>query len=116
MDEIFGMKNFQNEIVWCYSGGGVPKTAFARKHDTILMYSKTNAKERVFNIQYMPYSESSQSLVKSRGGISIDGKKRDLERGAHMNDWWTDLNALQTWSKEKLGYPTQKPESLLERI
>jgi hypothetical protein len=116
MDHIFGYNNFQNEIVWCYSGGGVPKTAFARKHDTILMYSKTNTKNRVFNIQYMAYSDASQKLVRARGGISIDGKKRDLKRGAHMNDWWTDLNALQTWSTEKLGYPTQKPEALLERI
>lgn len=116
LDRIFEMKNFQNEIVWAYSGGGVPKTAFARKHDTILMYSKTTTKDRVFNIQYMPYSDASQKLVKSRGGISIDGKTRDLKRGAHMNDWWTDLNALQTWSPEKMGYPTQKPEALLERI
>ena len=116
MDEIFGVKNFQNEIVWCYSGGGVPKTAFARKHDTILMYSKTSGKDRVFNIQYMPYSDASKKLVNANGGVSIDGKKRDLDRGAHMNDWWVDLNALQTWSPEKLGYPTQKPEALLERI
>jgi len=116
MDEIFGRNNFQNEIVWCYSGGGVPKTAFARKHDTILVYAKTNSKDRVFNIRYMPYSDASRKLVKGRGGTSIDGKKRDLDRGAHMNDWWNDLNALQTWSPEKLGYPTQKPEALLERI
>jgi len=116
LDEIFGARNFQNEIIWCYSGGGVPKTAFARKHDTIFMYSKTNAKERVFNIQYMEYSDASRKLVSSRGGVSIDGKERDLSRGAHMNDWWIDINALQTWSPEKVGYPTQKPIKLLSRI
>lgn len=116
MDKIFGYGNFQNEIVWCYSGGGVPKTAFARKHDIILVYSKTDTKDRLFNIQYMPYSKASTKLITARGGISVDGKVRDLERGAHMNDWWTDINALQTWSPEKQGYPTQKPEALLERI
>ena len=74
MDDLFGEKNFQNDIVWCYRGGGVPKTAFARKHDTILLYSKTNTKDRIFNIQYTEYSESSKALVNSRGGTSIDGK------------------------------------------
>ena len=35
MDAIFGRKMFRNEIVWCYRGGGVPRTGFARKHDLI---------------------------------------------------------------------------------
>lgn len=116
MDAVFGEDNFQNEIVWCYRGGGVPRKAFARKHDTILFYSKTNTDSRVFNPQYIPYSEASQKLVKSRGGTSIDGKIRDLERGAHMPDWWSDIISLQTWSPERTGYDTQKPEALLERI
>jgi len=114
MDNIFGIKNFRNEIVWCYSGGGVPKNAFARKHDVLLFYSKSNKNK--FNCQYMPYSEASKKLVNSRGGTSIDGKKRNIKRGAHLVDWWSDMNALQTWSKERTGYPTQKPEKLLERI
>ena len=113
MDAIFGRKNFMNEIVWCYSGGGVPKTAFARKHDLILFYKK--GKNNVFNTQYVPYSEASAKLVKSRGGTSIDGKVRDLERGATMPDWWVDINSLQTWTPERM-YPTQKPLRLYERI
>jgi len=112
----FGYNHFQNEIVWCYRGGGVSERTFARKHDTILFYSKTHSPERVFNVQYVPYSEASTRLVKSRGGVSIDGKKRDLERGAHMPDWWIDIISLQTWSPERTGYKTQKPESLVERI
>jgi len=114
MDKIFGVENFRNEIVWCYRGGGVPKDSFARKHDIIFFYSKSN--NFIFNIQYVPYSESSQKLVKSRDGVSIDGKERNLERGAHMPDWWIDMNSLQTWSPERMGYPTQKPLALLERI
>ena len=46
MDIIFGSKNFRNEIVWCYSGGGIPKLDFPRKHDIILRYSKTD--KRIF--------------------------------------------------------------------
>ena len=114
LDAVFGNDSFRNEIVWGYRGGGVPRNAFARKHDIILCYAK--GKENVFNKQYVPYSEASQELVSSRGGTSIDGKERDLERGASMPDYWTDINALQTWSPERTGYPTQKPLALLERI
>jgi len=114
MDAVFGEKNFRNEIVWCYRGGGVPNNAFARKHDIIFSYAK--GENNTFHKQYVPYSEASQKLVESRGGVSIDDKVRDLDRGASMPDWWTDINSLQTWSPERLGYPTQKPTSLYERI
>ena len=114
MDKIFGYGNFVNEIVWCYRGGGVPANAFARKHDVLLVYSKSA--NRTFHKQYVPYSEASQQLVSSRGGVSIDNRSRDLGRGAAMPDWWSDINSLQTWSPERIGYPTQKPEPLLERI
>ena len=114
MDGVFGAQNFLNEIIWCYRGGGVPKNAFARKHDVILRYSKNGNVH--FERQYVPYSEASTALVEKRGGISIDNRKRDLDRGAAMPDWWTDINSLQTWSPERLGYPTQKPTVLIERI
>jgi hypothetical protein len=114
LDEVFGPDSIRNEIIWCYRGGGVPRNAFARKHDTLLYFVKSS--EATFNIQYTPYSEASQSLVRKRGGVSIDGKERDIERGAHMPDWWNDINGLQTWSPERVDYPTQKPEALLARI
>ena len=114
MDSVFGGENFRNEIVWCYRGGGVPRRDFARKHDVILRYSKS--KDYGFNPQYTEYSTASRELVESRGGVSIDDRERDLERGAHMPDWWADINSLQTWSPERTGYPTQKPLRLLERI
>jgi DNA modification methylase len=114
LDELFGEHNFRNEIIWGYNGGGVPKNAFARKHDTIFYYVNNDA--AIFNVQYQPYSESSQNLINTRGGTSIDGKERDLERGGHMTDWWGDINSLQTFSTERLKYPTQKPEALLARI
>ena len=114
MDAVFGRENFRNEIAWCYRGGGVPRNDFARKHDVVLRYSKSD--QYLFNPQFTEYSQASKTLVQSRGGVSIDDKKRDLERGAHMPDWWSDINSLQTWSPERTGYPTQKPVRLLERI
>jgi site-specific DNA-methyltransferase (adenine-specific) len=114
MDKIFGYNNFVNEIIWGYRGGGVSKKAFARKHDTILFYSKSE--KYTYNVQYQEYSEASKKLVKSKGGVSIDGMPRDLERGCHMVDWWSDINAIQTWSPERSGYATQKPAELMKRI
>lgn len=114
MDGIFGMSNFQNEIAWCYRGGGVPKTAFARKHDTIFFYTKGD-EAHYFQPQYVPYSESTHQVT-GRTGRRVNQTEIDLERGAHMPDWWADINSLQTWDRERLGYPTQKPEGLLDRI
>ena len=114
LDAVFGRRRFLNEIIWCYRGGGVPRTAFARKHDIILFYTK--GKQSTFHRQHVSYSEATRALVSKRGGTSIDGKERDLERGATMPDWWTDINSLQTWSPQRTGYPTQKPLSLLQRI
>ncbi|MEA3310944.1 MAG: DNA methyltransferase [candidate division WOR-3 bacterium] len=112
MDSIFGAKNFRNEIVWCYTSGGVPKRDFARKHDIIFRYSKTDKFE--FNPQYRPYSPGTLE----RGLTKVKGPKYKLRKeGAVMQDWWVDLQkVLSPTAKETLGYPTQKPEALLERI
>ena len=114
LDTIFGKDNLKNEIIWGYSGGGVSKNKFAQKHDTIYCYQ--NSGQSIFNPQYAPYSEKSQALINSRGGKSIDGKDRDLSRGKHMEDWWGDIQSLQTFDIERINYGTQKPEKLLERI
>ena len=114
MDAIFGAKNFRNEIVWCYRGGGVPRNAFARKHDTLFFYANGGA--NTFTKQRVPYSPASTDLVSGRGGVSIDGRPRDLEQGAAMPDWWADINSLQTWSPERTGSPDQKPLELYKRI
>src|SRR5690606_39132847 len=54
LDAIFGPENFRNELVWCYRGGGVPRNAFARKHDTLFWYAKSS--NAPFFPQYEPYS------------------------------------------------------------
>ena len=112
MDAVFGQGNFRNEIVWCYAGGGVPKVGFGRKHDTILFYSKSG--ETQYNRQFRPYSDDSAAM-----GKGYIGQTLDTERGAAMNDWWTDIKpiaGIRKTHKEAVGYPTQKPVSLAERI
>ena len=114
MDKIFGHENFRNEIVWCYSGGGIPKAAFPRKHDSILFYS--NGAECTFNVQYRPYSEGTQQ----RGRTQVKGKYFESglrADGTPVNDWWTDIKKVTSpTDPEKIGYPTQKSEELLQRV
>lgn len=110
MDKIFGESNFRNDIVWCYSGGGIPKKDFPRKHDTIFRYAK--GADCTFNTEYRRYSEG---IVPTHS----TGEVIDLKRGTPITDWWTDIKIVTPYSArrdEKLGYPTQKPEALLERI
>lgn len=116
LSELMGSESLVNDVIWCYRGGGVPKRAFARKHDYIVVSTKGAPDAIHFVPQYRPYSEASAALVGGRGGVSIDDRERDLDRGATMEDYWTDINSLQTWSPERVGYDTQKPEPLLGRI
>ena len=119
MDAIFGGQsggkiggNFRNEIVWCYSGGGVSKRDLPRKHDIIFRYTK-GSKWR-YQPEYKPYKENTQQVGKHStysGGHDID-----LKRGTPITDWWTDIKTATGWAAERTGYPTQKPLALLERI
>jgi site-specific DNA-methyltransferase (adenine-specific) len=114
MDAIFGAKNFRNEIVWCYAGGGIPKNDFPRKHDIILRYSKTN--KYFYKPVYRPYSPGTVQ----RGRTQIKGKYFDAglrPEGTPVNDWWTDVPKITSpTDPENIGYPTQKSLALLERI
>ena len=111
LDEIFGKEKFRNEIIWTYSGGAVPTNDFPRKHDTILKYRKGD--KHTFNIEYKPYNE----LTAQRMKHIHKGKMVDVDRGTPVTDWWTDIKVpTGPANKEKTGYPTQKPEALLERI
>jgi DNA modification methylase len=113
-DGIFGSRNFRNEIVWCYAGGGIPKKDFPRKHDTILRYTK--GKDYYFAPIYRPYSAGTVQ----RGRTAVKGKYFDeglRAEGTPVNDWWTDVPKITSPNdREKLGWPTQKSEALLERI
>jgi adenine-specific DNA-methyltransferase len=114
LDEIFGTDNFINEIVWHYTGGGRSTTYFSRKHDSIFWYS--NSGQHTFNIDKVriPYKETSGY---AKGGIVAASGKKYMPHpdGTPVDDVW-DIPIINPLSNERLGYPTQKPELLLERI
>ena len=124
MDEIFTVGQFQNEIVWGYSNSGRPRRFFAKKHDIILLYTKTD--DAFWGNAQIPvspeYLASHYRQVDDQGRrcrIRVDaGQTRYYypEDGMTPNDWWKDIPSLNSVAKERLGYPTQKPEALLERI
>lgn len=114
MDAVFGRKNFRNEIVWHYTGSGRSKTYFSRKHDTILLYSK--GRRYTFNVDEIrvPYKETSGY---AKSGITAKSGKKYLPnpKGTPIDDVW-DIPIINPRSKERTGYPTQKPLVLYERI
>lgn len=112
MDEIFGEKNFINEVIWTYKSGGSGKRRFSRKHDNLLLYARSSKyklnipKEKSYNRMYKPY------------------RFKGIEEYKDEQGWYTLVNMKDVWqidmvgrsSKERTGYATQKPERLLKRI
>ena len=119
MDPIFGNKNLRNEIVWCYHGPGSPKMRqFNRKTDHIFWYSYGD--EWVFNKEdvRLPYKDSRQSLRRAMSmtkSFSQEEVEKYRARGKVPENWWEMRIAARSKS-EYLGYPTQKPLALLDRI
>ena len=115
MDAIFGRKNFRNEIVWCYAGGGQPVNDFPRKHDTILRYTKS--KRFTFNRDAVriPYDSDYAATVFAGSDTRAPGRTYKPDpRGKVVEDWWR--NIPRPYGGERTGYPTQKPLELYERI
>lgn len=119
LDEIFGEDHFRNEVIWCYSGGGIPKHELPHKHDTIFWYSMGSGDEEwhnqwIYNTEYREYSEG----TKQRGRTQVKGENAELRaEGTPINDWWTDIPKITSpTDPEKLDYATQKSEALLRRI
>jgi len=114
MDEIFGDKTFRNEIIWCYRLGGRPEDGWAHKHDDILYYTKSRVFTFLADNVRIPY-ESTGGYISS-GRKIVKGKEyRVNPLGKIPEDWWF-ISALNRQEDERVGYPTQKPEALLERI
>ncbi len=126
MDEIFGEKNFMNEIIWTYKSGGRTKKYYPRKHDTILFYRKTAAVYFDINAVGFPRGPIRRNHMKrfvdedGRIGFSIrsNGKlyKYYEDSLIYPSDVWNDIEHLQQKDRERNGYATQKPEALLRRI
>ena len=125
LDEVFGKKNFRNEIIWHYRRWSNNSSDFLKMHDVIFRYSKN--KKPLWNKQYQPYSNETYIENTVRG--MVDGKlvrlknkkgeyiKRKKEnKGVPLHDVWHDINYIAPTANERLGYPTQKPLDLLKRI
>jgi len=126
MDAVFGRQNFRNEVVWHYRRWTGGAKHFQKMHDTLLRYTKSD--NFTFNTQYEPYGEW---IKKDYGYVDEETGKRwrwhtvkghrykvfleDENKGVKLNDVWT-IPYLGSTSKERTGYPTQKPLALYERI
>lgn len=133
LDELFGRELFNNAIAWHYSGWNKNLSrSFEKRHDTILFYSKSNAS--VFNSYFLQWASKDEYVRARKQKIRIEEDGREyvysdagsgervksyldevLARGVVIDDVW-DLDKINNSAKESLGYPTQKPEALLERI
>jgi len=116
MDAVFGPRNMKNEIVWHYRRWTGKAKRFQSLHD--IMFFCTKRDDYNFNVPYTPYTEKSLYRKQWYHTRIKDGdiyKTRIDERGVRMGDVW-DIPVINPQAKERLGYPTQKPEALLERI
>lgn len=108
LDRIFGGSNFRNQIIWAYRTGGMSPRQWPRKYDVLLFYSKSDQylhqplKERIY--YHRPFFSTS---VDECGRFYSDVFIRDI---------WDDIKPVLNLSKERVGFPTQKPLALLERI
>ncbi len=121
MDSMFGYDNFINNIVWNYKGGGYSKKGFAKKHDDILLYSKSDKYTFNYNDISVPYQPGTEILIDEQTNKRYylkSGIRYYVERdGKLVEDWWDDIpNMLHNKLSERYNYPTEKPEQLLERI
>ena len=126
LDEIFGEKNFMNEIIWMYRSGGRSTRHFSRKHDTILFYRKS--RECYFNIEGAGVPRGPERRNHMKRSIDETGRVTySIRSGGKLyhyheeslvypSDVWTDIEHLHQRDPERNGYATQKPEALLRRI
>lgn len=128
MDEVFGISNFQREIIWdiqVLSGYKTVTQNWVRGHDTIFFYTKSQ--EKIFNKLSQPHRQEYLdrfNKIDKNGRKYFDGRgsiiylDEALAKGKAIGDVWNDIMSFQQipTSKEKENYPTQKPEALLERI
>lgn len=127
LDRISAL-SFQNEVIWAYTVGGRSRRRFARKHDTVLFYTK--GQDYFFDPKAA--TAPRKTGTHSYGGkIGIDEHGRRyqdkrtkggkyyryfLDEGRIGESVWTDIESIQSQSKVRKGFPTQKPPALLKRI
>ncbi len=121
LDALFGCENFRNEITWCYRKWSVAAGQFARNHDVILFYSRNPASERPFNVQYIEPSPGTLKRWKGKRQLKVfeNGIPKATSTSGKAStpcpDWW-DISVINPNARERVGFPTQKPLALLDRI
>lgn len=111
MDKIFEVDNFQNEIIWHYQTGGASKQRFSRKHDNILWYTKTQ--KYIFYGDRIKVPRTEKAMQRAQNPIGARISVEDAEK--NPNDVLI-IQQMNPMAKERIGYPTQKPEELLEKL
>jgi len=125
LDRLFGRERFINEIVWCYSVGGKSRRGFGRKHDTILWYARGADHAFYPDAIRVPRRGGSHMRV-VRDGDAVVQEKTDrrtgrvyrypVAAGKIPEDWWVDIETLNHSDRERVGWPSQKPERLVARL
>ena len=118
MDAVFGRACFRNEIAWCYSGPGNVKRWFPRKHDNILFYAKSRSSTFNRDSVRVPFKGGGPHVGGGAfgGGMDDEDVKNYGTKGKIAEDWWTKFSPVGRLVNENVGYPTQKPLALLDRI
>lgn len=124
LDEVFGKENFRNEIIWKYSGGASSSRFFARKHDTVFFYSKSD--NYSFNQQFEDFAEATLARFNKVDENGRRYKENRMSDGRVYNTYMNEdgkpatdvfeFNIVVSSHDESVKYPTQKPEAFLERI
>lgn len=122
MDEIFGRENFVNEIIWRYRRWPAKTNRFQKMHDNILWYAKNDQLRETWHQQYEALAASTLETWGTRRQVAdfSSGRRKPSQteeesKGAPMADVW-DIGVIAPIAEERVGYSTQKPETLLERI
>ena len=118
LDAIFSRANCRNEIVWCYTGPGAPnQKQFSRKHDIIHWYS--NGEKWTFNnhLIKVPHKKPiGQGGTSAKWETDAEDPYEKYQNGKIPESWWTKFSPVGRIKSERVGYPTQKPLALLDRI
>ena len=116
MDAIFGRENFRNEVIWCYSWPRNTRRHYGKMHDVLLYFS--NGGDWTFNADDIrqPYSEQSSGRDEFAANASAFGGAVVLDRRGKLPQDWIEIPPVRPNAQERVGYPTQKPLALLDRI
>ncbi len=117
LDELFGNENQINQLVWCFSGASSPgMTGFARKHNDILWYRKGETFKWNWENPDVGGTYAATSISAFQSASKFGGERSDfVNRFKYPEDWFVDIPALKN-TEERVGYSTQKPERLIQRL